>query len=129
MHAIQFASGQRQVARGFRTARQNDCIKFFQQFGRADDLFGIIGHAFARRLLAHENTGAELHTLGLQLRQTPVDQPFVQFEIGYAVTQQSADAAIFFKHHHIVPNARQLLRSRKPCGARADHSYLLAGLV
>jgi hypothetical protein len=52
----------------------------------------------------------------------------LHLEVGDAVAQQAADAAVLLEHRHRVAGARQLLRRRQAGRAGADHGHALAGL-
>src|SRR5438067_4142301 len=57
--------------------------------------------------------------------EPPLHNPLLQFEIGNAVGQQSADAIGSFKYGHRVTRSIQLSRTGEARWTRADDSYLL----
>src|SRR5215469_13120750 len=65
--------------------------------------------------------------LDRHLLDAAVDQPFVHFEVGDAVAQQSANAVALLEYDHRVAGACELLRASEACGAGADDGDSLAG--
>ena len=63
----------------------------------------------------------------MHLGHAPIDQAFVELEVGNAVTQQSADAAVLLEHRHVMADARELLRGSQAGGTGTDHGNFLAG--
>ena len=108
MHPIQFPTGYRQVTGHFSAAGHDDRIKRFLQLGGTNDCQPIF-HGIAR--YSDVGRGAKFHPLGLHLGHAPVNQAFIQFEIGNAITQQTANPVTLFKNRHAVTGPAQLLGS------------------
>ena len=89
----------RQISRLACAHCQADTVELFVQV--------VSGYVFADGYV-----GLELHALGRQLVQPAVDYGFAEFEIGDAVSQNSADFLVFFKNHDVVSRPRKLLRRR-----------------
>ena len=56
-------------------------------------------------------------SLGSNLCQTPIYDRFVQFEVRYAIAEQSSNFAVLFKQGYCMSHAAQLLRggqTRRP---------------
>ena len=110
----EFPAGHRQVARGFRTDRQDDGVIILQQL-------------LDRNILADMAVGMELDAFGAHLADAAIDDRLLQLEIGDAVTQQTADARRLLEYRDIMADARQLLRAGQARRARSDDGELLAG--
>ncbi|OPZ99517.1 MAG: hypothetical protein BWY71_00964 [Planctomycetes bacterium ADurb.Bin412] len=78
-------------------------------------------------ILSDGDIGTELDPLLAKLLQPPVENFFVEFEVGDAVAEQAADAVVFFKYHDIMAHARQLLGGGQTGGTGADDGHPLAG--
>jgi hypothetical protein len=114
MDAGELPTRHRKVAREFRASGKHHRIEFR-------------GHQLRIDVNAHVLIHAKLDALGAHLRDAPVDQVFLHFEIGNAITQKAAWPIGFFEHDHTVTGARELLRAREPCGPRPDHRNSSAG--
>src|SRR5690606_14289193 len=126
IHALEFAAGYRQVARGFRAAAHDHGVELGQQgIGRAHRQ--AIGHGVRR--VADIGRGQELHALGFHLGNAAVDKRFFQLEVGDAVAHQAADAVALVQHRNRMAGARQLLRARQAGWPRAHHGHFLASLA
>src|SRR5205085_7984406 len=120
MHARQIAPGNRQVTRLLGAPGEHHGIELGEQRLRVYRLARITADAGWRRLRADVNAGAELHALGAQLVEAPVDHALVELEVGNAIAQETADAVAFFEHRDLVAGARQLLRAGEACRSGAD---------
>ena len=108
MHALQFASRHRQVARQFSAARQDHRVKALLEFGWRNGLLRPVGD-IRREILADENAGAELEQSfdavilagGAELpRDLPVpgrELQGVHFAMEFLAPQNKIDAGDTFK--------------------------------
>ena len=103
VNALQLASRYRQIARLFRSARQQDRVILVLQI-------------LHRQALPHVGFGHEPNAFRRQLLQAPIQNTFVELEIRDAVAKQSADAIGFFIHGDPMSGAIQLLRSSQSRG-------------
>ena len=55
--------------------------------------------------------------------EAALDDVFLQLELGYAITQQAADAIGLLEQGHVVARARELLRRQYGLEARADRGH------
>ena len=83
----------------------------------------------ARNVLAHVHAGLEHDAFGLHHLQAAINDLLFHLEIGDAVAQQAADAAVALEHGHGVPGPVQLLGRGQAGGTGADDSNLLAGAL
>src|SRR5271165_3089769 len=98
MDAVEFASRNLEVARRLGAAGYRHRVEFLDQRRHLDadpDL----------------DLGTKGHALGFHLIDTAVDQPFLHFEIGDAVAQQTTNAVALLEQCHRVTRTRQLLRA------------------
>ena len=116
MHAMQLAARHGQVTRLFRTTGQNHRIM-------------AVFQVLQRGLLADFDIVMEHHTFGFHLADATVDQGLFHFEIGNAVTQQTACPAVLFINMDLMARPRQLLGSGQTGRTGADNRNALAGLV
>ena len=114
-HPAHFRAGNFERSRMLRPASQHDRVE-------------ILLEAFHRHIDADFGAGAECDAFGFHLHRAAIDQGLFHFEVGNAVTQQSAHPVRLFEHGHRMPGARQLLRAGEACGAGADHRHALARL-
>jgi hypothetical protein len=89
---------------------------------------GVVDDAEPAGSRADQHAGAEGDALGFHLRHARSIRRLVHLEVGDAVAQQAADAAVLLEHRHVVAGARQLLRGGQAGRAGADDGDLLAGL-
>ena len=104
MNAVEFAAGDRQVARLFGAAGQHHRVV-------------ILDDVFDRRVDADMRVVMERHAFRLHLRDAAVDVNLFHLEVGNAVAQQAAGLGEFLVDMHVVAGARELLRggkSRRP---------------
>ena len=93
-----------------RTHCQTDGIKFLH-------------YVSSRNGFPDFNIGFENNSFFFELSQPAVDYVFIQFEIRNAVTQQSADAVVFFKNSNGVSFAVELLSGSQSCWTGTNHSH------
>ena len=114
MHAVEVATGDRDVARLGRTGR--------------DDHGVVTGAQVAPRDVdADLDAGAKTRSLVLHLAQSRLEVALLHLEVGDAIAQQPADAVVALEDGDGVAGARQLLRGGETCGARAHDGDGLAG--
>ena len=63
------------------------------------------------------------------MRHTPVNQTFVEFEIGDAIAQQAADAITLLEHRDRMSGPRQLLCRGQAGRPGANHGNFLSALM
>ena len=80
MHASEFTTGNRQVARNFGAARENHRVEICQQSSRRKHVLRIIGHAFAGSCLADTDAAAELATRAKAIRALLDSRGFTKTE-------------------------------------------------
>ncbi len=66
------------------------------------------------------DAGAELHALGLHLREAAIKMALLHLELGDAVAQEAADAIGALEHRNGVARPGQLLRGGEPGRTGAD---------
>ena len=111
---VQLTAWDRQVARHRRPPRQQHRLHLAQEPGGLD-------------VRADLDASPQHDPFGAQLRQAPLEDPFLQLELGDAVAQQAAHAVGPLVNRDLVAGAAQLLRGRQPGRAGADHGDLLPG--
>ena len=129
MHAIEISTWYGQISRLLGATRQNHGIKLFLQLRGAHGLFGPIGHFGIFRQVANHDTATKNNPFSLHLLNPAVNMDFFHLEIGNTVTQQAADAVIFFKQCHVMASARQLLGCSHTCWAGAYDSDFFPGFM
>ena len=115
MDAGQVAAGHWQIATDARPGGDQHRIKLFEQARRG------------KLVAADARVAAELHPFGFHLPDAAPNLLFAEFEIGDAVHQQPAGAAVALEHHDGVTGAVELLRGRHAGRSTADDGHLLAG--
>ena len=115
MHALEFPSRNRQLARLLGSHRETHRIELCAQL-------------LTRDVLTDRHTGLELHPFRPQLFQPPINHPLFHFEIGNTVAKQAADTVGLFKQRDTVARACKLLRRRQPRRTRAHDRHGFAGL-
>ena len=128
VHAVELASRRRQVAAGLGAAGQQHGVELRLQLLCRDRFLGVVGDQAAFGQRAHQHAGAKRHALGAHLLDATIDVRLLHLEVGDAVTQQTADAAVLLEHRHVMAGARELLGCGQAGGTRADDGHLLAGL-
>ena len=129
MHTGQIASGNRQIAWRFGTTGKNYRIEFLAQLFCRYQPFSITGNLARQHCAGDHGTGDKAHTFHTHLRHTPVNQAFVEFEIGDAVTQQAADAITLLEHRDRVSGPCQLLCRSQAGRPGANHGNFLSCLM
>src|SRR5450631_2722389 len=128
MHAVEFASGDRQVARLLGTTGQHHGVEIVGQLLRRDLLLARAQHGTQRKRpgAGHQHTGAEFHAFDAHLCDAPLDEVLFQLEVGNAVAQQPARAVVLLVYRHRVPGPRQLLGARQPRRTATYDGHLTA---
>src|SRR5512144_1145410 len=89
-----------------------------------------VGHPVRQAMrLANIDAGTEAHAFLLHLRDPAIDQPLLHFEVGDAVTEQTAGPIVLFEYHDVVADASELLCARKAGGSRAHYRNSLTALA
>src|SRR5205823_14729794 len=94
-------------------ARKRDGVELVLELLRGNRFPGVARDALRQRRRTDIDGGAELHALGAQLVETPVDDALVELEIRNAKTKQAADAIALLEHGDFVARSRELLRARQ----------------
>ena len=116
MDALQLAARNRQVARPLAAARQQHRIE-------------VVHQRLHGQVHAHMRVGHKRHALLAHLPDAPVEQVFLQLEVGNPIAHQPADAVVLLIHRHRVAGPAQLLcggQSRRPA---AHHRNAAAAVV
>ena len=100
VNALQFASGDAQVARAFGAAAEQERVE-------------VAAQVVDRDVLTDVGAGHELDAFGGELLDAAVHQMLLELEVGNAVAQQAPDAVGLFENGDLVSGAAQLLRGSK----------------
>ena len=76
-------------------------------------------------VVADVHAALELHALAGHEVDAPVDHPFLQFEVGYAVAQQSARFRVLLVDGHVVARPVEYLGGGQPRGTGTHHGHSL----
>jgi hypothetical protein len=79
-------------------------------------VLGVVGDLAVGGPGAHQHAGAEDHALGLHLLDAAVDVRLLHLEVGDAVAQQAADAAVLLEHRHAWPARASCCAAARPAG-------------
>ena len=107
MDAVEFAAGNRQVARLLGAAGEHDRII-------------VVDELFDRHVDADMGAVVKRHAFRFHLRDAAVDVLLLHLEVGNAVTQQPAGLGVLLVDMHVMAGAGELLGAGKPGGPGAD---------
>ncbi len=113
VNALEFAAGNRKVARNPRTHRQHHGVEVAQE-------------VFAPDVGPHRHAGAESNAFAAHLLEPRIDDALLHLEVGDPVAEKTAEAIVALEENDVVAGAGKLLRRREPRGSRPDHGHALA---
>jgi hypothetical protein len=114
MNSRELTTGNAKIARGARSRRNTNGIEFRAKLAGSDVLSNI-------------NPRAEHYPLGFELRQTKIEHRLLELELGYPVSNQSANALVLLEHNDIVSEPAQLLRRSQASGPGSNDCHTEAG--
>src|SRR4051794_15252152 len=114
VHAVELASGHRQVARDARAGREHERIVALPELADLD-------------VPADVGAVDELDALGDQLLHPALDERLLDLELRDAELHETARSLVSLVHRHRMPGAGELLRTREPGRTGADDGNGAAG--